>query len=386
MPVKIKLAKNADMQIWDRFVYAHPRATLYHLFGWKNVIEKSYGHKTYYMMAINNQTKEGEKNQSSSIINPESDIKENSNFDIAGIFPLVHIKSLFFGNSLISVPFFDYGGILAETKEDEEALFLEGMRLGKKLLVDKMEIRSADQSIDDLSFNELKSDGFTNSTNFRTKTRKVRMIFCLPESSDVLFKSFKSKLRNQIRKPLKEGLIAKVGAVELLDDFYSVFSRNMRDLGSPVHSKTLIYKMLKQYSEQARTIVVYKDNKPVSGSIVCGFRDILENPWASSIRKYSKLSPNMLLYWTMLEYACNHKFKQFDFGRSSPNEGTFKFKKQWGAKAIPLNWKYVSLNGKNIAVPISRDIKFEIASRFWQKLPVSVTKIIGPPIRKKISL
>ena len=117
-----------------------------------------------------------------------------------------------------------------------------------------------------------------------------------------------------------------------------------------------------------------------------GFRDTLENPWASSLREYSRLSPNMLLYWTMLEYACDKGFKRFDFGRSSPDEGTYKFKKQWGAKPEPLHWHYISLNGKPLQQGTSEKSKFEKAIRLWQKLPVPVTKTLGPMIRKHIGL
>ena len=117
-----------------------------------------------------------------------------------------------------------------------------------------------------------------------------------------------------------------------------------------------------------------------------GFRDTLENPWASSLREYSRLSPNMLLYWTMLEYACDNGYSYFDFGRSSPDEGTYKFKKQWGAEPIPLHWHYILLNGQPIIEETSEKSKFEKAIHFWKKLPVRVTKIIGPMIRKNIGL
>ena len=107
----------------------------------------------------------------------------------------------------------------------------------------------------------------------------------------------------------------------------------MRDLGSPVHSKRMIESVLEEYPEKSTVMIIYKDDKPVACGLVIGHRDILENPWASSLRNYSNLSPNMLLYWTMLEYACDNGYKKFDFGRSTPGEGTYKFKKQWGAKA-----------------------------------------------------
>jgi len=144
--------------------------------------------------------------------------------------------------------------------------------------------------------------------------------------------------------------------------------------------------VLTEFSEKAKIVMVYKDKQPLAASLIIGFKDTLENPWASALREYSRLSPNMLLYWTMLEYACDNDYSYFDFGRSSPDEGTYKFKKQWGAEPITLHWHYISIKGKSADTETSEKSKFEKAINLWQKLPVSVTKIIGPMIRKHIEL
>jgi len=185
---------------------------------------------------------------------------------------------------------------------------------------------------------------------------------------------------------LKEGLTSRIGAKELLDDFYKVFSINMRDLGSPVHSRKLLALVLEVFSETARIIVIYKDGLPLAGSLVVGFGDILENPWASSLREYSRLSPNMLLYWSMLEYACEHGFRYFDFGRSSQDEGTYRFKEQWGAKPVALHWQYLSIKGRRSESPKLEKSNFQRAIHYWQRLPVPLTRVLGPMIRRHIAL
>ena len=219
-----------------------------------------------------------------------------------------------------------------------------------------------------------------------TKSQKVRMLLDLPDSPELLMKSFKSKLRSQIRKPIKEGLSIKIASLELLEVFYKVFSINMRDLGSPVHSKKLIRNVLEEFPEKAKIAMVYKDAQPIACSLIINFKNILENPWASALRKYSSLSPNMLLYWSMIKYACQNGLTQFDFGRSTPGEGTYKFKEQWGAKPTAFHWLYVSLNGHQINDEASEKSRFEPAVKYWQKLPVPITRIIGPMIRKHIGL
>lgn len=360
---EIRPLDKTGIPVWDRYVQDHPGANLYHLSGWERIIKKTYGHKTYYLMAVKN------------------------NSQIAGILPLVHLRHFVFGNSLISIPFFDSGGILADDRQTEKALLTEAVRLGKKLGAGSMELRHTDP----LScWPDLIQDAFDQSDikpAFQISSHKVRMVLALPESSEILMKSFKAKLRSQIRKPLKEGLRSQTGGLELLDDFYKVFLINMRDLGSPVHSKKLIRNVLEEFPDRTGIVMVYKENQPLACSLVAGFRDILENPWASSLREYSRLSPNMLLYWAMLEYACENGYGYFDFGRSSPDEGTYKFKEQWGAAPSPLHWHYIFQNRDQIGEEKQDDkSKFDKAIQYWKKLPVPVTKIIGPLIRKNIGL
>ena len=358
MTIIVKQMLGNDSFLWDKYVHSHSNATLYHLFSWKTVIEKSYNHKTYYLAAL----------------------KNGSDQAITGILPLTHLKHFVFGNSLISIPFFDMGGILADNEETEQALLSKAIKLAQTLHVDNIELRHTYSHPGIAKFN------FPGSITGTEKTQKVRMLLELPESSETLMKSFKSKLRSQIKKPIKEGLHSKIGGKELLDDFYKVFLINMRDLGSPVHSKNLIQNVLEQFNKYTRIVIVHKDNKPYAASIISGFKDTLENPWSSSLRKYSRLSPNMLLYWVMLEYACDNGYKYFDFGRSTPNEGTYKFKKQWGAIPQPLHWYDISLAGKPAVEKETEKSKFNKAIQYWQKLPVPVSGILGPMIRKHIGL
>ena len=213
------------------------------------------------------------------------------------------------------------------------------------------------------------------------------MLLGLPESAEALMKGFKSKLRSQIKKALKVGLKAEIGGFELLDYFYEVFLVNMRDLGSPVHSKRLMENVLRHFPNDAKIIIVCNNGQAVAGSIVVGFKNILENPWSSSLRRFGHLNANMLLYWTMLEYACENGFKQFDFGRSTPDEGTYKFKEQWGASPKPLHWQYIAVAGKcSEPVDFRRSLPMVLAERTWMWLPVALTRVIGPSIRKYISL
>jgi hypothetical protein len=107
-------------------------------------------------------------------------------------------------------------------------------------------------------------------------------------------------------------------------------------------------------------------------------------PWASSLRKYRQHCPNMLLYWTMLEHAAGSGARTFDFGRSSPDSGTHHFKLQWGAKATALHWEYVLLTRTAVPDQGPTNAKFGAAIAAWQRLPLWMTKALGPAIVRNI--
>ena len=373
---QIKYAGEADRELWDGYVRQHPDASLFHLFGWQDVIHATYGHKTHYLIL----TRRDEGGR----VGAEG--AKSTVQKILGVLPVVHLKHALFGNCLVSMPFLDGGGILADSREAEESLLSEVVALGRKIGASSIELRHERLLA---SGNDLRAscgEASPDTLQATTRTDKVRMLLNLPGSSELLMKSFKSKLRSQISKPLKEGLTSVTGGVELLDEFYRVFLVNMRDLGSPVHSMRLMRNVLDEFSECSRIGVVYKGKQPVAAAFVVGFNHVLRNPWASALRAYAALSPNMLLYLRMLEYACDNAYHTFDFGRSTAGEGTYKFKEQWGASPAPLYWHYFSLDGKAPNPEGLGKGKFEKAIRYWQRLPLFVTRIIGPSIRKHISL
>lgn len=372
--LQIRYAGSADRQRWDRYVRHHPDASVFHLFGWRDIIRKTYCHGTYYLMACEDKIGAGGAEQR----------WETGN--VLGVLPLIHLKNVIFGNHLISLPYLDVGGILSSSRAAEERLLAEAIKLGGELGATRIELRHAQPLACWEEIVALCAESSGQPVKYTTKSHKVKMVLPLPESAERLMKSFKSKLRSQINKPLKEGLTSRTGGIELLDNFYKVFLANMRDLGSPVHSVNLMRHVLGEFSEQSKLIVVYRGKLPVASGLVLGFNKTLCNPWASSLKQYAVLSPNMLLYLRMLEYACDQRYQLFDFGRSSPGEGTYKFKEQWGATPVPLHWHFIALNGKPVDADNSEKAMFEKAIRYWKMLPLAVTRIIGPAIRKHVGL
>ena len=329
---------------WDGYVCSHPHSTNYHRFSWKKVIEKSFGHKTLYISARDEEKR------------------------IRGVLPLVHMKSALFGNFLVSVPFFNYGGVLSDDEKAEEAIRHKTGQILGEIGADYVEFRQLQRPEGDLP----------------SKEHKVTMVLELQRDADLQWKTFDSKLRNQIRKAMKSGLEIKIGGNELLEGFYDVFSRNMRDLGTPVYSKSFFKNVIAIFPNSTKIFSVFSRGEVVASGIATWFKDTLELPWASSNRDYRSLCPNNLLYWEVIRYAIEHGFRKFDFGRSTPDEGTYKFKEQWGARPVQLYWQYLMRDGGTLPELNPKNPKYRRAIDIWKKLPVRLTRILGPGIVKYI--
>ncbi|MFN3200649.1 MAG: FemAB family XrtA/PEP-CTERM system-associated protein [Bradymonadia bacterium] len=335
---------HADEAAWDAYVEAHPEGAVYHRVVFRRFMTEATGHRTLYLAA-------------------------RQGGQIVGVLPLVQLKSRIFGNYFVGIPYFNHCGALADSAEIRAAL------------CDEAAVHAAAAGASHI---ELRHLGPAEGVSWPCKQSKVEMMMDLPESTEALWKGFKAKLRSQIRKPKKLGLYTRVGGFELLDDFYTVFSRNMRDLGTPVYSKRFLGRFVQLMGDRARIIICYYSGTPVGCGMVVGHRDTLEIPWASTVGDYNHLSPNMLLYWTTLKYAVEHGYRRFDFGRSTPDEGTYKFKVQWGAKPVPLHWYYWLADGGELPELNPHNPKYALAIKAWQRLPVPLTRIIGPPLVKNL--
>jgi len=214
------------------------------------------------------------------------------------------------------------------------------------------------------------------------RTAKVAMILELPKTPADLLKSLEGRVRNQIKQSQLACLTVEEGQSEKLDDFYKVFVRNMRDLGTPSYPRRFFASFLRHMGERARIYIARHPNgRPAAASLTLTWNGRTEVPWASSVRDYNPLRPNNLLYWTMIERAIERGERAFDFGRSTEGGGTYRFKAGFGAKPHRFHWHYFlpagggALPGLNPENP-----KFKFAIAIWQRLPVPITRLLGPRI------
>jgi FemAB-related protein (PEP-CTERM system-associated) len=334
---------DAPAKLCDEYVARHEIGSSYHRRAWLEVIRRSFGHDTVYLAA-------------------------ESVHGIAGVLPLVFFRSRVFGRFAVSVPFVNYGGILADNSEAERALLERAIEETQKRDGSHLELRHTRQQFPHLA----------------AKRHKVAMELPLAVTVDAQWNAIDRKLRNQVRKAEKSNLRTADGGAELLPEFYAVFAHNMRDLGTPVYGVRFFREVLHAFPEHTRVFVVRNGEEPVAAALVHWYRDTIQVPWASSLRAFNPLCANVLLYWQMLRFSIERGFRVFDLGRSTPGEGTYQFKKQWGAAARELVWEYWTAPGQPLPELSPKNPKFELAIRAWQRLPLSVANAVGPLVVRNI--
>ena len=289
---------------------------------------------------------------------------------IVGVLPLMFVSGPIFGRFLASQPYLNTGGVLADTREIAALLMDQAVDLADELDVKHLELRH-EKHIEHPKMNA-------------SATEKVHMRLKLPETSELLWDSLKSKVRSQVRKPLNDtDLTCEFGRHDQLANFYQIFCRNMRDLGTPPFPKSLFSMMLDEFGDDAEICTVFFQGIPVSSGFLLHGPGTTLIPSASALREYNKTSCNMLMYWHILERAVQRGQSCFDFGRSSVDAGTHKFKKQWGSDEYPAIWQYYSRKG-DITDARPNSGKYDRKIEAWKKMPVWLTKVIGPTIIRGI--
>jgi len=360
--MEIRPYKNSDVAAWDKYVTRHARATFFHLSGWKELVEKSFGHTAYCLIAV--------EEPASSAQHPATSNQKpaTSNESLVGVFPLFAIKSPLFGSSMVSLPFATYGGILADDEEVKNALYQAAVTLTKTRALDYLEIRSEENRLGDLPVKDLYY-GFKKE---------------ISNDNEENLKAIPRKTRRMVRRGMGHGLRAAFGGKELLDQFYDVFAYSYHNFGTPVFSKKYLKNILERFKNDTSVLIISKDGKPLSAVLSFYFKDQVIPYYSGAYPDSHKYAANDYLYWVLMSDAADRGYKIFDFGRSKKDTGPYHFKRHWGFEPRPLPYLYY-LNKIDELPNISpANPRYKRRIELWKKLPLWATKLIGPWIVKYI--
>jgi len=334
--------QDSDLERWERFVFECPAATFFHRVGWREIYEDVLRHRTHYLLA-------------------ERDNR------IVGVLPLVQLKSLLFGHSLVSLPFAVYGGVAATDAEATRALHRFAVVLGRELGVDHLELRNVASAEPTWPRQEL-------YVTFR-KTLLAEV--------EANMQAIPRKQRAMVRKGVQRGLRSEIDAG--VDRFFELYADNMHRHGTPPHSKRYMQALLRVFGEACEPLIVLNaDGKAVSGVLSFYFRDEVLPYYAGDLPEARDVAANDFKYWELMRRSCERGLRTFDFGRSKRETGSYDFKRNWGFEPTPLHYEYQLFKRATVPQNNPSNRKYRKAIELWRRMPRSLVNTIGPALARHL--
>ena len=338
-PVVVRAFESEDAERWDRFVLEHPAGTFFHQMAWKRVVEKTFDHQAQYVY--------GERDGR-----------------IVAVAPVFMVSNWMVGRCLVSSPLASYGGVCAEDPEAEKALLEFLKRQAQERQVDYLELRNP--------------VGGT-LPGFVPNPRYSSFSMALSKDPEAVLKGLPKDIRYMIRKAEKADLRVRRGP-ELLDEFYRLFTINMRRLGTPVFPRALFVNLLEEFGKQIDVLVVYAGSEPVASAVSFLFRDTMHPYYIGGLPLARTLAANNFLWWELIKFAAQSGMSTFDFGRSKKGTGAYAFKKKWNPKITNLDYQVFLVRRKTAPNFSPANPKFEVATQVWSRLPLWLTNRLGPRV------
>lgn len=332
----VRLAEARDEAAWDAFVQAAPDGSFFHRFAWRDVLRSVFGLDCCYFIA-------------------EQDGR------VRGVLPLVHQRSLLFGNALISTPFCVEGGPLASDAEAKAAL--------DRAAIDLMTERGA-ASIEFRSRKASRPDWTTKSDLYATFAREISS----DDEKNLL--AIPRKQRAVVRKTLQSGLVGETD--EDVDRLFRVYSESVRNLGTPVFPKRYFRELRRAFGSDCDIVVIGDGGTPVSAVMNFYFKDTVLPYYGGGTSAARRNGANDFLYWEVMRRAALRGCRRFDFGRSKVGTGAFSFKKNWGFEPQWLEYEYWLRPGEAVPEKNPNNPKYAPLISLWRRLPLPVANFLGP--------
>ncbi len=349
MAVTCRLMTDAAGPAWDEFVKAHPEGTFFHLAGWKEVIERAFGHAGQYVMAEQDGV-------------------------ITGVLPLVHMRSRLFGNALVSNPFCVYGGPLAADRESADALTAHACSLMQATSVPALEFR----------FQEPPTVALDPDDGWIGRPDDLYVTFRKPIVADaeVNLKAIPRKQRAVVRKGIQNELT--IALEDGVDNLHRVYAESVRNLGTPVFSRRYFRLLRSVFGADADVLTVVDDGTPIASVLNFYFRDQVLPYYGGGTPAARNRAGNDVMYWEVMRRAGERGYRLFDFGRSKTGTGAYAFKKNWGFEPAPLHYRFRLRPGASLPDHNPLNPKYWLFIAAWKRLPVQVANLLGPPIVRGI--
>ena len=339
--IRVRPYELTDHDRWEEFVASCPHSTFFHRAGWHRVITQGLGHRCHYLIA-------------------------ERHHEVEGILPLAYVRSLLFGNALVSSPCCVYGGVAAMTEDARQALTSEAMSLAERLNVDYLEMRNREAVQQD----------------WPTKDLYVTFRRSIYESDEDNLKAIPRKQRAMVRKGVESGLTSRL--TNDVDLFYRIYSESVRNLGTPVFPRRFFATLLDEFARDLEIAVVSGSGRDIATVLSFYYRDEVLPYYGGSLAPARSLRGNDFMYWDLMVRAAARGARVFDYGRSKIGTGAFDFKKNWGFVPQPLHYEYHLVRSAIIPEHNPNNPKYRLMINAWKRLPLPIANAFGPLLARHL--
>jgi FemAB-related protein (PEP-CTERM system-associated) len=333
--------QDKDREVWDEFVEAAEHSSVFHLSGWKKVMEETYGLRTHFLCA-----KEGDC--------------------VVGVLPLLQVRSRLSGYFFTSLP----GGICALDESAAQALLDHTVKMVKNGKARYLILR----------------DSYRKWDLPELVTSEDHCTFMIKISCDAnqMWKRIDRRVRQHTRHAIESDLQVVIGP-DYLEKFYGTYSLFMREMGTPTLGPQFFQNIWKEFPRNFANIMVFRGQQVLGGIIAAFFKDTIYNIWWGMLPEFYKLRSCHILYWELLKHGCENGYQWMDLGRSEVNSGTYTFKTRWPVESRPLFMQFF-LNGINRPPAVgnqrAKELQYRLFVTIWKRLPAPLVEAIGPQLRK----
>ena len=336
-PVVVRAAGDADAAAWQRYVFAHPHASLYHRWEWRDVLQRALGHRSHYLLA-----QRGER--------------------IVGVLPLAEVKTMLSGHALSSIPMAADAGPLADDAQALAALDAQAAALARQLGGAHLEYRCA------------------QPVTGQRPVQDLYVLFRKPivADHDANLNAIPRKQRAMVRKGIKNALQARHGD---LGAFFDLYADNVHRHGTPPFSRRYFEALVSSFGADSDVLVVHgPDGEPLSAVLSLFFRDEVYPIYAGDVPAARALAANDWKYWELMRGAADRGCRWFNYGRSKKGTGQFDFKSHWGFEPTQLHYEYLLLQSDAIPQNNPNNPKYQLLIRTWRRMPRWFVNTVGPAL------
>ena len=329
---------------WENFVKQH--GTVFHSIAWKEILEETFGFKTHYVMAF------------------------DEDGQVKSVMPLVIGRNLALKKVGMALPFVNYLDICAEDDKARDFILEQMYPMLSTIGLDFIELRFKDSPMEQINCT-MQDDNYT-------------FILPLEGGEEKVMELSSSNNRNHTRKTYKNEWFKSSFDWNRADAFYEVYAHTMKRLGSPCPSITLFYKLKEKLGDNITllTVIDSDTDKVIGGMTLFTWRDTVYYQWGGAIEEYNKKYVNNFMYWEAVKYSIDNGYKFLDLGRSPVDSGTYKFKGHFGAEGQKLTYCRISKDSQKIKQIEKNDVKWAI--ELWKKLPKVLTDKAGEILIKYV--